>query len=135
MIIIRIYKQTWNLMKQNKIFTGIYVAGTGLAIAMTMTVFIVLYVKFAPIYPEYNRDRTLVMKYISRTNKDKSPGNWSSSIAYSMKEMLADCPHLDKIGATSMSSFGNISVTIPQTQTVVKVSSILTDKGYWVFSR
>lgn len=131
MIIKGYIKQAWNLMKQNKLFTGIYMAGTGLAIAMTMTVFIVLYVKFAPIYPEYNRDRTLVMKYISRTNKDKSPGNWSSSIAYSMKEMLADCPHLDKIGATIMSSFGDISVTVPQTQTVVKVSSILTDKGYW----
>ena len=65
-------KQAWNLMKQNKLFTGIYVVGTALAIAMTMTVFIVLYVKFAPIYPEYNRDRTLVLKHVVRTNKDKS---------------------------------------------------------------
>ena len=44
MIIKGYIKQAWNLMKQNKLFTGIYVAGTGLAIAMTMTVFIVLYV-------------------------------------------------------------------------------------------
>lgn len=123
-------KQAWNLMKQNKLFTGIYVAGTGLAIAMTMTVFIVLYVKFAPIYPEYNRDRTLVMKYITRTNKDKTPGDWSSSLAYSMKEMLKELPHLDKIGATTKIGEG-FTITVPQTQATMGASSILTDKEYW----
>ena len=128
---IKLYiKQAWNLMKQNKLFTGIYVAGTGLAIAMTMTVFIVLYVKFAPIYPEYNRNRTLVMKYITRTNKDKSPGDRSSGIAYSMKEMLANCPHLDKIGAMTKIGEG-FTVTVPQTQAIMGVSTILTDNGFW----
>ena len=54
---LRIYmKQAWNLMKQNKLFTGIYVTGTGLSIALVMTLFIIFYVKFAPIYPEYNRN-------------------------------------------------------------------------------
>lgn len=123
-------KQAWNLMKQNRLFTGIYVAGTGLAIAMTMTVFIVLYVKFAPVYPEYNRDRTLVLKYMTRTNKDKKPGDRSSSIAYSMKEMLSNCPHLDKIGATTKIGEG-FTVTVPQTQATMGVSSILTDNGFW----
>ena len=117
-------------MKQNKLFTGIYVAGTGLAIAMTMTVFIVLYVKFAPIYPEYNRDRTLVMKYMTRTNKDKKPGDRSSSLAYSLKEILASCPHLDKIGATCKIGEG-FTATIQQTQKIMGINCILTDQGYW----
>ena len=131
MIIKGYIKQAWNLMKQNKLFTGIYMAGTGLAIAMTMTVFIVLYVKFAPIYPEYNRDRTLVLKSITRTNKDKTQGDWSSSIAYSLKDMLVELPHLDKIGATVRTDFGSTTVVVPQSQTSLKVSSILTDKEYW----
>lgn len=130
MIIKEYIKQAWNLMKQNKLFTGIYVAGTGLAIAMTMTVFIVLYVKFAPIYPEYNRDRTLVMKYMTRTNKDKKPGDRSSRLAYSLKEMLASCPHLDKIGATFKIAEG-FTATIQQTQKVMGINCILTDQGYW----
>ena len=130
MIIKGYIKQAWNLMKQNKLFTGIYMAGTGLAIAMTMTVFIVLYVKFAPIYPEYNRDRTLVMKYMTRTNKDKKPGDRSSSLAYSLKEMLASCPHLDKIGATFKIAEG-FTATIQQTQEVMGINCILTDQGYW----
>ena len=131
MIIKGYIKQAWNLMKQNKLFTGIYVAGTGLAIAMTMTVFIVLYVKFAPIYPEYNRDRTLVLKSITRTNKDKTQGDWSSNIAYSLKEMLVELPHLDKIGAIARTDFGSTTVVVPQSQTSLKVSSIFTDKEYW----
>lgn len=60
---LRLYmKQAWNLMQQNKLFTGIYVMGTALAIATTMIMAIVYYVKIAPIYPEVNRDRTLVME-------------------------------------------------------------------------
>lgn len=50
--------QAWTLMKQHKFFTAIYVAGTGLSIAMIMTLFIIYYVKSEPVYPEYNRDRT-----------------------------------------------------------------------------
>ena len=49
-------------MKQNKLFTGIYVVGTALAIATTMIMSIVYYVKIAPVYPEVNRNRTLVME-------------------------------------------------------------------------
>lgn len=123
-------KQAWNLMKQNKLFTGIYVAGTGLAIAMTMTVFIVLYVKFAPIYPEYNRDRTLVLKYISRTNKDKSPGKSASYLPYKMVDMLCELPHLDKIGALWKQGQG-YSVTISETQAERNINCTFTDKGYW----
>ena len=55
------FKQAWTMMRQNKLFTSIYVAGTGLSIAFTMVLFIIYYVKFAPVYPEYNRDRTLVI--------------------------------------------------------------------------
>ena len=66
------------MMKQNKLFTSIYVAGTGLSIAFTMVLFIVYYVKVAPIYPEYNRDRTLVLRYM-HVSFDKN--NVSSSVS------------------------------------------------------
>ena len=123
-------KQAWNLMKQNKLFTGIYVVGTALSIAMTMTVFIVLYVKFAPIYPEYNRDRTLVLKHVVRTNKDKSSGQWGGDMSHKMRDMLCELPHLDKIGTTFKVDRG-FTVTVPQSMAVMEVSSILTDKEYW----
>ena len=33
------FKQAWTLMRQNRLFTGIYVVGTGLSIALVMTLF------------------------------------------------------------------------------------------------
>src|SRR5574344_1969256 len=55
-------RQAWTLMKKNKLYSSIYVVGTGLSVALMMVVFIIYYIKFAPIYPEYNRNRTMVIK-------------------------------------------------------------------------
>ena len=74
------FKRAWTMMKQNKLFTSIYVAGTGLAIAFTMIMAIVYYVKIAPIYPEVNRNRTLYIstgREINHSNKNTNQSNWS----------------------------------------------------------
>ena len=57
--------QAFTLLKQNRLFSMLYIAGTGLAIAMTVVVAVVYYVKLAPIYPERNRDNTLYLTYVS----------------------------------------------------------------------
>ena len=49
-------RQAWTMMKQHRLFTGMYLAGTAISIAMAMAVIIILYIKLGPIYPEYNRD-------------------------------------------------------------------------------
>lgn len=42
---IKVYlKQAWELLKQNKLFSMLYIVGTGLAIAMTMIMAVVYYV-------------------------------------------------------------------------------------------
>ncbi len=65
------FKQAWQLLKQNPLFSSIYILGTGLSIALTMTVVIVYYIKMAPVYPEWNRDRILVAKgaAVQKTNQ------------------------------------------------------------------
>ena len=61
---IKLYlKQSWMLIRQNKLFSSLYVLGTGLAIAMTMIIAIVYYIKIAPIYPEVNRSLTMRMMF------------------------------------------------------------------------
>ena len=88
------FRQAWTLVRQHKLFTGIYVVGTGLSIALVMTLFIIFYVKFGPVYPEYNRDRTLVVKPIKRYPKGK-PENWTINggmAYYVIDEMLANLP-------------------------------------------
>ena len=97
------FKQAWTMMKQNKLFTSIYVAGTGLSIAFTMVLFIIYYVKFAPIYPEYNRNRTLVISSMAVGKKGEE--NWNmcnGGVNPQIKEMFKGLPHLDKIALACM---------------------------------
>ena len=55
------FKQALALFRQNRLFSTLYVAGTGLAIAMTVVMAVVYYVKLAPVYPEVNRGNTLYL--------------------------------------------------------------------------
>ena len=73
------------LIRQNKLFSSLYVLGTGLAIAMTMIIAIVYYIKIAPIYPEVSRSVTMRMKGVSAMHV-KGGGN-SYFCSY---EMLKD---------------------------------------------
>jgi len=130
---IKLYlKQAWMLMKQNKLFTGIYVVGTGLSIALVMTMFIIFYVKFAPIYPEYNRDRTLVMKNMKRYPKGK-PDNWNCNggVAYQVvKDMLPGLPHVEAVGGGLSDFMGDNKVTLPNKE-LLPVSTYYADAGFW----
>ena len=96
----RLYlKQAWNLMKQNRLFTSIYIAATGLSIALVMTLFIIFYVKFAPIYPEYNRNSILTISTSMRVDKNNE-GNWSCNSGvsyYFVSEYLQKLKHAEAV--------------------------------------
>ncbi len=78
------FKQAWTMIRQNKLFSFIYIMGTGLSIALVMIVSIIYYIKLAPIYPEYNRNETIVLKRMKVIKED----NYSSSaLSY---QFLAD---------------------------------------------
>ena len=120
-------------MRQNKLFSSIYITGTGLSIAFTMVLFIIYYVKFAPVYPEYNRNRTLVIDMMNITQKD-NPGNYSCNhgLSYKVVDMLKDLPHLDKIGASSMmGNYLGYALTMPESNEVYMPIVNLTDRGFW----
>lgn len=53
--------QAWNLMKQNRFYSGVYIIGTGLAISMVMVMAIAYHIRTANMAPEVNRDRTLYL--------------------------------------------------------------------------
>ena len=111
---IRIYlKQAWTLMRQNRLFSTIYIIGTGLSIALVMTLFIIFYVKFAPVYPEYNRNRTLVVKATKRNPKGQ-PQNWNinNGIAYwAVDDLLAEVPHVEAVAGSMLDIWGNNQVS------------------------
>lgn len=69
------FKQAWNLIKQEKLFSFLYIIGTGLSITIVMVLSIVYYIKIANIYPEMNRNRMLVVK----SGVEESPDGGQSS--------------------------------------------------------
>ena len=127
------FKQAWTMMRQNKLFTSIYVAGTGLSIAFTMVLFIIYYVKFAPVYPEYNRDRTLVISHsaIAQEGAEKW-NNCSSGASPKIAELVKDLPHLDQVAMSLMAPpvFGN-TLLLPQSNEQLEVTQGLVDAGFW----
>ena len=57
-------------MKQHRLFTGMYLIGTAVSIALAMTLFIIFYIKLGPIYPEYNRQRMVVIEHTQESEKN-----------------------------------------------------------------
>lgn len=130
------FKQAWTLMRQNRLFTGIYVVGTGLSIALVMTLFIIFYVKFGPVYPEYNRDRTLVLKPLKLYPKGK-PENWTinGGVAYYVvDQMLPGLPHVEQVAGSVIDFWGDYQVSAADVKPF-KVTPRFANGAFWnVFS-
>lgn len=63
------FKQAIELMRQSKLFSGIYIFGTALAIASTTILAVVIYLDIAPIYPDTNRDKVYYLELSSFKSK------------------------------------------------------------------
>lgn len=64
------FRQAWTMMKQQRLFTGMYLVGTAVSITLAMTLFIIFYIKLGPIYPEYNRQRMVVIEHTQESEKN-----------------------------------------------------------------
>jgi len=73
------FKQAWQLIKQNKLFSSIYIAGTALGISMVMVIAILFFLKTGNIYPELERNNLLFVGSTQITPKDTTDGSNASS--------------------------------------------------------
>lgn len=95
--------QAFTLLKQNRLFSMLYIAGTGLAIAMTVIVAVVYYVKLAPIYPERNRDNTLYLTHVSFKSEQEGM-TYQSALSYrALQEWIYPLKNVVEVSAR----FGN----------------------------
>ena len=69
-------RQVLLMMREEKLFSAIHIAGTAMAIAFTMVMAVVYYIKLVPIYPEVNRARTVYFQgiYIMMEKDGKTSG-------------------------------------------------------------
>jgi len=68
-------RQALAMMREEKLFSAIYICGTALAIAFTMLIAGVYYVKTANIAPEVNRSKTYYLEYVYGGKKDIPPAD------------------------------------------------------------
>ena len=82
------FRQAWTMMKQQRLFTGMYLVGTAVSITLAMTLFIIFYIKLGPIYPEYNRQRMVVIENTQECEKHE--GGYSSTRGLGISGKFAD---------------------------------------------
>ena len=92
-------KQAWQLMRQERFFSSIYIISTGLAISMVMVLSISFYLKLANLYPENNRDRTLSMKMAMVKNKNGGISSSAISLPF-IQTCVADVPDIEAVAIT-----------------------------------
>ncbi len=104
-------KQAWALLRQNPLFSTLYIVGTGLAIGMTMIVAEIYYVKLAPVYPEENRGRTLYLESAKFTNGQQT---WQSALSYSaLQDWVSTLENKELVTATLGSQLRQVGYIQP----------------------
>lgn len=119
------------MLKQNRLFSSVYIVGTGLSIALVMVLFVIYYVKAGPVYPEYNRDRMLVIKTMKSQDKGSNGTSCNTGVSYFVaKTLLKDLPHLDQI-AVFQGGWGRMRVDLPGNQGSQEIQPGYVDCGFW----
>ena len=60
------------MMREEKLYSAMYICGTALAIAFTMLIAEVYYIKVADIAPEVNRSKTYYLEYLIKKNESNA---------------------------------------------------------------
>ena len=91
------------MMREERLFSGVYIAGTALAIAFTMVMAVVYYIKLAPIYPEPNRTRTVYFEGLRIEADNGAMGQMGfSSQAY--EEWFKPSPNIEYCSPTLLAA-------------------------------
>ena len=94
-------RQTLAMMREERLFSGIYILGTALAIAFTMVMAVVYYAKLADIAPEVNRSRTVYVKgMVKRAVNDTLKWEQTNYTATQVKEWLYTLKSAEVVSAT-----------------------------------
>ena len=121
-------RQSWELIRSERLYTALYVAGVALSITTVMVLSIVLYVRLAPVYPEINRDRTM---YVSTLTVGDSTSTSQSGLSLNaVNEFIAP---LEGIECYTVVISDNISgiVKLPSGRGRIQVKALATDANFF----
>ena len=129
-------RQAWQLMKQNRFFSTVYIIGTGLAISMVMVMAVVYHIRTADIAPEVNRDRMCYVTSVSfKMNDNKGSLNSGNGPRF-VKEVIYNLKTPEAVAVTTMSQImpflvGDIFMQVPGHDEAPKVSLMGCNDQFW----
>lgn len=127
-------KQAWNLMKQNRFYSSVYIIGTGLAISMVMVLAIAYHVRTASMAPEVHRDRMLYVSFL-----EYAKGNNNTTFFFgprAAKECLLPLQTAEAVAVTTDPTIlsmlaGDSYAQLPGVGDPYKVAMMGTNDGFW----
>lgn len=125
------FKQAWQLIKQHKLFSAIYIAGTALGISMVMVMAIMDYVKTADISPEINRSRLLYAKSASMAPVDTVRFKYINSGSLSYKAAKKLFLPLKTPERVSVMMENSNFASLPYSENLFHVKNKGVDVNYW----
>ena len=127
--------QALTLMKQHKLFTGIYITGTAVSIAITMILFIVFYINLGSIYPEYHRNEILYLRGEGHTvNPGKNQRNSSDFFNLDFAEALkSESKHMKAMAIYDVyASYNQHPITVDGKNIEVEEKVKFVSDGWWL---
>jgi putative ABC transport system permease protein len=126
-------KQAWQMLKQNRFYSTVYILATGLSISLTMILAIVIYLKIANVYPETDRDRLLIVQYAEIKAENGSVGMSRLSMDI-IKQCIYPLQTAEAVSAV-YGYWGGNAVQPEGSDEQVAASIKYVDTGFWkVFS-
>ena len=125
-------RQALTMMKQHKLFTGIYITGTAVSIAIIMVLFIIFYINFGNIYPEYHRGELLFLDSESHKirRNDANDIDWFNlDFAETLKN---ESKHMKAMAVYDFNtSKTNHPITVDGNNIEVEENVIFVSNGWW----
>lgn len=116
-------------MKQDPLFSILYILGTGMAIAMVMVMAVLYYIKVGDIYPEIHRSRTMVAVSSHMQERENKGSNSTANFSIPfIKECFYPLEGVEAVSAFSSAT----GMVIPETgKRRVQVTQKKVDVAFW----
>lgn len=104
-------RQSWLMMRTEKLYSSLYIGGVALSIAAVMVLSMALYANLAPLYPEYNRLNTVYFDCLSTSYGEpghRSMQQWALS-EWTVDNIIDSMKTIDTYAAFYHSDFDNES--------------------------
>ncbi len=129
----RYFRQVLALIREEKLYSAMYIAGTALAVAFVMLIAEVYYVKVADIAPEVHRSTTYYLDDMTEWDKEDDQATITKNIPYEMYRDLFQKMQTPECIAAEMEMWSNTLFGIMQADSVheYSVKGKLTDTGFF----